>query len=376
MFKMIIGADIVPTETNFDLFEAGDVETLAGEELIRILKDADFRIFNLETPVCDAEDPILKYGPNLISPTRTMKGIKAFDPSLLALANNHILDQGEQGLVSTLAELDKWEIPYMGAGMNLREAQKPYIIEADGKKIGIYNAAEHEFTIATEEKCGAYPFDMLDGPDEISALKKECDFVIALYHGGREHYRYPSPNFRKVCRKMAQKGADVVVCQHSHCVGAMEEYMGSTIIYGQGNFLFDHSASEFWQTAILVKLEISDRIKVDYIPVVKCDNTVRLAEREKAEEILNGFYSRSEEIMLPGFVEKTYREYAIDFKENYLYCLAGGEPNLGVAYNDFKPDYTVAQLLPMINYYITEPHMEIVLAILEELQRQKLEEQK
>lgn len=38
---------------------------------------------------------------NLIAPTCTINGIKAFNPSLVTLANNHILDQDEQGLKST-----------------------------------------------------------------------------------------------------------------------------------------------------------------------------------------------------------------------------------------------------------------------------------
>ena len=37
---------------------------------------------------------------------------------------------------------------------------------------------------------------------------------------------------------MAENGADVVICQHSHCIGCYEEYQGCYILYGQGNFHF------------------------------------------------------------------------------------------------------------------------------------------
>lgn len=60
-----------------------------------------------------------------------------------------------------------------------------------------------------------------------------------LYHGGKEYYRYSSPNLQKTCRKMTEKGADLVLCQHSHCIGSYEEYNDSTILYGQGNFIFN-----------------------------------------------------------------------------------------------------------------------------------------
>ncbi len=371
MFKMIIGSDLVPTETNFDLFSAGDVEALAGKELLDVLKMADYRIFNLETPVCDENDPIPKYGPCLKVPTRAMKGIKAFNPSLLLLANNHILDQGEQGIYSTFSELEKWEIPYMGAGCNLKEAGKPHIIFADGKKIGIYNSAEHEFTIAKEDKPGAYPFDFLDGPDEIAELKKECDFVISLYHAGKEHYRYPSPNLKKVCRKMVDKGADLVVCQHTHCVGCEEEYNGKTICYGQGNFLFDHSDREEWQTSLLVSVEITDKIKADYIPIVKKGNKVRKADDTEAKAIMDGFYKRSEEITIPGMVEEKYKECAMVFKNWYMYSMAGQDKTGGNS-AEFDTEYSVGALLAMINYFTCEPHLENLTTVAYELLREKI----
>ena len=83
------------------MFNNADTKALLGKELLSIWNSADIRIFNLEVPLTDTEDPIDKCGPNLIAPTSVIKGIKALEPSLLTLANNHIFDQGEQGLQST-----------------------------------------------------------------------------------------------------------------------------------------------------------------------------------------------------------------------------------------------------------------------------------
>ena len=366
MFEILIGSDLVPTETNFDLFETGDVKALAGDALLNVLKQADFRMFNLETPVCDKEDHIPKVGPYLMTPTRTMLGIKGFNPSLLALANNHIMDQGEQGLYSTITEMEKWNIPYVGVGKNLSEAKRPYILEKDGVKVGIYNCAEHEFSIAEDNKAGANPFDLLESFDHISVLKEECNYVIVLYHGGKEHYRYPSPNLQKVCRKMVDKGADLIICQHTHCIGAKEEYAGSTIVYGQGNFLFDHSKREEWQTSLLVKATISDTMKIDYIPICKKENIIALAENSDAKNIMDNFESRSQEILTPGFVEEKYKEFCLTEMKWYLYALAGGRANLKIDFTEFEPDYSEWGVLCMMNYTICEQHYELVRTALTE----------
>ena len=125
------------------------------------------------------------------------------------------MDYGAQGLRDTMEILSTHDISYTGAGESLGRAQQPFIFRADGKTIGVYACAEHEFTIAGKASPGANPFDPLYSLDHISELKQKCDYVIVTYHGGKEYYRYPSPRLSEVCRKIAQKGADLVLCQHS-----------------------------------------------------------------------------------------------------------------------------------------------------------------
>jgi hypothetical protein len=71
----------------------------------------------------------------------------------------------------------------------LKEAAQPYIWEQKGIRVGIYACAEHEFLIATEYSPGATPFDPLESLDHIQDLANKCDYLIVLYHGGKEHYR-------------------------------------------------------------------------------------------------------------------------------------------------------------------------------------------
>lgn len=313
---LLIGADLVPTRSNQELFCAGDANSLLGDELQSILKGAQFRIFNLEVPLTDVESPIEKCGPNLIAPTAAINGYVAMGVNLLTLANNHILDQGIQGLSSTRNVLEERTIPYLGVGETLKEAAKPYIFAFNNKIIGIYACAEHEFSVATEKSAGANPFDPLESPDHVKALKEQCDYVIVLYHGGKEHYRYPSPGLQKNCRKLVEKGADLVVCQHSHCIGCEEKYLQGTIVYGQGNFLFDDSNKDEWKTGLLIRLE--DDFTISYIPLAKSGCTVRLADRESWDEIMTQFAQRSEYIKDENAVQQEFELFAKSMQQEYL----------------------------------------------------------
>ena len=368
--KIIIGADLVPTESNSEFFRTGDVKSLLGTELTEYIGSVDYRVFNLEVPLVDNKQPIEKCGPNLIASTDTILGYKAIGTDLLTLANNHILDQGEEGLKSTINLLQENGLEYLGAGINIEEAQKPHVLEIDNKRIGIYACAEYEFSIATERTAGANPFDPFESLEHIKNLKNDCEYVIVLYHGGKEHYRYPSPMLQKTCRKIVDAGADLVICQHSHCIGCEEKYRNSTIVYGQGNFLFDYSNSEFWQTSLIVQLDSSFNIK--YIPIQKVGNSVCLASDTEAKKILDDFTKRSNQIIKVGFIEENYIEFARSMISGYLITMSGLSNNFifrainkitGYRFANYviSKRYNRKTLLALRNFIECEAHRELFL---------------
>ena len=379
--KILIGADLVPTKSNEMLFCNGDSVTLVGKELDSFLKEADYRIFNLEVPLTDTLSPIAKCGPALVAATKAVSGYKALGVDLLTLANNHIMDQGEQGLFSTIQTLKENEIAYVGAGENLQTAQKSFVLERDGHRIGVYACAEHEFSIADTNVPGANPFNPLESLDHIAELKQKTDYVIVLHHGGKEHYRYPSPMLQKVCHKMVEKGADLVVCQHSHCVGCEEKYLNGTIVYGQGNFLFDCSDDEFWQTSLLVDLTIEDDVMLTYHPLKKQDNTVCLAKGEEAEKILSAFYGRGAEIQEEGVLERKFQDFSKKMLWSYIGTFHGRRTKKmwfriinKLSGHRFTKWYLSRQydrqaLLKIQNYVECEAHREVVLSSLKERQK-------
>ena len=321
--RIYIGADLVPTDINKALFENGNGEALVGKELYEILKQSDLNVFNLEVPLTDVETPIVKFGNNLIAPTKTIHGYKALEPIFLTLANNHSLDQGEEGLTSTLNLLKNQDIAHAGAGSSLKEAKKPFIFEKEGIRIGFYLCVEHEFTVASCHTMGANPFDVLESFDEVLALKEQCDYVIVLYHGGKEFYRYPSPMLQRYCRKFIDRGANLVICQHNHCVGSREDYTGGSIIYGQGNFIFNSefyiNHKEFVKDSLLIRVEATkDSFIVSEVPIRSTEMGTRQATESEADETLTAYKQRSENIKDAHFVAQAYKDFADTHIKRYL----------------------------------------------------------
>jgi poly-gamma-glutamate synthesis protein (capsule biosynthesis protein) len=323
--SILIAGDMVPTKSNEEQFVKGDMSSLLGNSLYEIFQRADITSVNLECPLTSSETPIEKNGPNLRSLPETIKGIKALNPTIVGLANNHILDYGEKGLSDTLSLLSENGIPCVGVGNNLKEAaQSIHVVEEKGWRIGFYACAEHEFSIASAESPGANPFDALVTGDIIKSLKADhkLDVLIVLYHGGKEYYQYPSPGLQKVCRHLVEKGADLVVCQHSHCIGAYEYYQEGDIVYGQGNFIFDMKHPLSKQSLLLsYVLEKGESPHVSFIPI-RCNDknagTFVMAEGDEKGLILEAFHARSEELKDPKIIKEKYKRFSDEMLYIYL----------------------------------------------------------
>ena len=297
--KILIGADLVPTQNTATDFAKGDLRKLFGK-VCDVAKGYDRFIINLECALTDSENRIKKFGPNLKAPKETAKTIKELGVTDVALSNNHIFDFGLEGLYDTTKALDEVGLPYFGIGENDTDSRKPYIFECEGKNIAIVNVCEHEYTYALPNRAGANPFDPFLTMQDIREAKAKADFVIVIYHGGKEYSGYPSPRLLNLCREMVYCGANAVLTQHSHCVGCYEIFEGAPILYGQGNFNFSYAPEnrqpDNWYTALLVELEITDEVKAKFIPIYDSGHGCELAEGEKAEEILADFNRRNEEL--------------------------------------------------------------------------------
>lgn len=300
--RIIIGGDFSNdiSEIASKALSSGNPERVFDKGVLDLFKTADEVTVNLECAVTESEHGIKKFGPNIKAPYGTCEVLSGAGVTFVSLSNNHIFDFGKEGVKDTLAELDKNGIKYTGYGKNEADSRKNYIIERDGLKIAVIDVCEHEYSYALENREGARPYDPYDTADDIAAAKKKADYVIVIYHGGKEMCRYPSPRLLKLCRSMIKHGADTVLCQHSHCIGCYENFEGGHILYGQGNFYFiDDTAynteeEDLWCNGLAVVLDIDKSgIKFTPVPVVMKGDMLYLAEGKEKEKILNGLKERS-----------------------------------------------------------------------------------
>jgi poly-gamma-glutamate synthesis protein (capsule biosynthesis protein) len=178
------------------------------------------------------------------------------------LANNHILDCGEEGILTTLARLDRDGIAQVGVNRTEDDARKPRITEIAGLKVGwVAHTFSVNFKPFPEDKpwiVNMTPFHLEPEPDislierQIQACRDEdCEIVVVALHWGLEFELYPHPQQVRWAHRFAELGADLVIGHHPHVPQPVEIYRPASdpdravpILYSLGNLstLLSHPA--------------------------------------------------------------------------------------------------------------------------------------
>jgi poly-gamma-glutamate capsule biosynthesis protein CapA/YwtB (metallophosphatase superfamily) len=212
----------------------------------------DVRIINLETAITQSENywpdkPVLyRMHP------RNIGCLTAACVSCCALANNHLLDWGEEGLLETLRTLDAAGIAHAGAGRDAAEAASPAALDAPGKgralvfSLGSPTSGVPWEWSATGDRPGV---NLLEDLSEETARRvanrmlkgtRPGDVVVASIHwGGNWGYHVPDEQI-SFAHRLIDEGVSIVHGHSSHHVKTIEVYRGRLILYGCGDFLTDY----------------------------------------------------------------------------------------------------------------------------------------
>ncbi|MCD6184582.1 MAG: CapA family protein [Deltaproteobacteria bacterium] len=373
MFTALIGGDVCPIRRNQQYFISGDTSALFNDTL-DLFQSVDLSIVNLECPLIDEASPKEKAGPIIGGDSRSIYVLKKAGINVLNLANNHILDHGSEGLQNTISLCKKTGLSFVGAGKDIDEASQVLIFKIGDFKIGILGYAEQECSIASTTSAGANPLSLMDYVRKIKYCKKELDYIIVLLHAGKEYYPYPPPELQKICRFIIEEGANAVICQHSHCAGAYENYGGGHIVYGQGNLIFDAypRIDDVWCQGYLIKLVIDGdrKSEMELIPYIQSDNEigVRKMSDKNALLFLNDLKNLSEQIQDNEFIENEWASFCKRFQYDYFSIFRGHNRLFRFLNRKFHFSdsfYSRQNCLALQNIIRCESHREAVLKILD-----------
>jgi poly-gamma-glutamate synthesis protein (capsule biosynthesis protein) len=227
-----------------------------------VFKGSDLSLVNLEGPAPDH----YSYHPDGFT--------FSFDPALLAglaktgisavgLANNHIRNAGDQGVLETCRNLDAVGLAHAGAGANLTAASAPVWLAAGGQRIAFlaYDAIQ-SYNWASDNGAGAAPLNIDQVAKDIQAARAAgADLVIVMPHWGTEYTTAISSTQRSEAAAMVAAGADLILGSHSHWVGGINLVTtdrGTAFeAYSLGDLIFDLNYDTRTQEGVIVNLTFS-----------------------------------------------------------------------------------------------------------------------
>jgi poly-gamma-glutamate capsule biosynthesis protein CapA/YwtB (metallophosphatase superfamily) len=210
------------------------------------------RIVNLETSITDSTEFAPK-GINYKMHPANVPVLTAADIDCCVLANNHLLDWSQAGLLETLRTLEDAGIRCAGAGRDVDQAAVPAILPTAGDArvlVFAFGATSSGIPRTWAAESGRPGINLL--PDlsdrtvaEIAAraraVRRQGDVLVASIHwGGNWGYEVPAEHGAFAHGLIDWAGFDVVHGHSSHHPKAIEIHQGKPILYGCGDFLNDY----------------------------------------------------------------------------------------------------------------------------------------
>ncbi|SFE60730.1 CapA family protein [Alteribacillus iranensis] len=168
------------------------------------------------------------------------------------LANNHVVDYGQEGVADTVATLESHNVGFSGAGMSLEEAKDIHYEEVNGLTVATLGFTDvfTEGDEAAEGKGGVLPADPSIYIPLVKEADEHADLVMVRIHWGQAYDSNIHPRQEEMAKAMADAGADVIAGHSPHVLLSTDVYKDTLIMYSLGNFIFDQGWSQTRDTAV------------------------------------------------------------------------------------------------------------------------------
>ena len=319
-----IGGDFAPLGRPEAMLLSGHstVDQLVGA-VRPLFAQSDIGVVNLECPLIEGGTPISKEGPAIHAHPETTELLAGVGVHVATLANNHIRDFGDAGVVKTISLCVGKGIRTVGAGLNLESARQPLYMGIRGRTVAFVNVAEQEYANATPSRAGANPLDLIDLLRDLHDARSRADHVILIVHSGLECVHCPSPESIKLLRFLAEQGVTAVIRHHAHYVQGYEIWKGVPIFYSLGNLLFEEPSRSFpdWFWGLVVTLTIArdNTCAVQLHPVSHCEDApaIMLLEGQSKGKALRDIAAYSGFISDEKLLAREWNAALLSRREDY-----------------------------------------------------------
>lgn len=216
------------------------------------LSGADYTIATLETTIGKVGNQDYSGYQLFNSPESLLDAIRDAGVDYLALAHEHILDRGLDGLYQTVERVESRGFQHGGANRSRAEKETPVVVEINSVKFALICYTQG--TNGMEKNC---PRDAVTfgvnyltienvRADVARAKEAGAEAIIAVVHWGEAYKDAPGDEIVSLAKKMVGAGVDVLIGCHSHRLQPIKYVTGrgedgvertGLVAYSLGNFI-------------------------------------------------------------------------------------------------------------------------------------------
>jgi poly-gamma-glutamate synthesis protein (capsule biosynthesis protein) len=236
------------------------------QRIAPVLRAADLSFVNLETPLTRKG----RRAGAFRAPPELADALRWAGVDIVSIANNHTFDVGEEGLLDTTRSLWRAGVGFVGAGRDLEDARRPFVIERGGLRFAFLGYTHHvnlgDSAFATPDRSGPAPMDPLLIAEDIRRVRDQVDYVAVSIHWARSE------------PEKSQASHRIVAQRETHPVNR------------RGYLIFGYNRT-FWGDNCLIRTVLTRErlVRVEVLPVAGKGNNLAqpyLLEGDPARELL------------------------------------------------------------------------------------------
>lgn len=294
---------------------------VVDDNIIKFFINSDYVVANIETPItnCLSENKKII---NIFSSPESAKNLVSMHMNIWNLCNNHLDDCGIDGIRDTVYIAKNSQCIPLGVGdVESSKVPEPVIVESNDCRVGLISVSDDYFD---------FPFiltwknaDVLN--QIIQNLRHEVNYIVAVFHEGREFSTMPTPQERKRYKELLNMGVDIVVAHHPHVVQNYEKVGNKIIFYSLGNFIFDieyQRRFNYTDVGMLLKIHFAKLgFTWEYLPV-KLDRSkgiILAMNLNEAPAIFRDIQNRDYRLIFPlaaKYLRKNEKKISAYIKEH------------------------------------------------------------
>ena len=228
-----------------------------------LVRQASFAAANLECTISELGGSTKRYA--FRAPIQSAELLRRAGFDAMGLANNHALDFGPIALRDSAARLVQKGIQPVGVRDPTGKTSDPRFFSlSDGKKIALLAisdvgpGAEIATASRREELTSA-----------IGNARSNSDLTVCFVHWGIENSELVTDEQRELARWLIDRGVDLVVGSHPHCVQPLDFYHGRPIAYSLGNLVFDGARTiAAWNRGALLEVGLDEDAKISLVSLI------------------------------------------------------------------------------------------------------------